>query len=452
MPTIFGVIFFCAGAYCFLRKEDGLLGLLIIASVFEAASAVNIAGRGIQPHYVIAIFIIARALLNGILGYRSGGSMPQGKWLLTFAVVAVIATLVFPFIFAGTPIYEPKLGIDEPSRPPLHFGLNNVAQAVFVVWHLATAYALLGIRHSLNTSRKIYFFAFYLALLFIFVQSFCSLTGLPYPDSVIRNNPGYGIVSLSLMYHGLRSPGTFTEPSIAGAFVVMYCAGFLVEYLTGKGGSFRVILSLVAIGLIASSGALFALAICLLAFGVFHSPFRYPWYIKTRRARRIAWITFLLVTPVVLALVVSPSYRDALIGLTVSKGDSGSFVNRTASDLYGIELFVRTYGLGLGLGSNRASSLLTTLLSCVGLLGTLAFGVFYFRLFTNLPKEYAWLKWAAFALLLNMCIDISDVTFPILWLPIFLTIQVHLHEEQTSLELEPHSPRTIYSDAASIVL
>jgi hypothetical protein len=121
--------------------------------------------------------------------------------------------------------------------------------------------------------------------------------------------------------------------------------------------------------------------------------------------------------------VVSPSYREALIGLTVSKGETGSFANRTASDLYGLQLFAQTYGLGLGLGSNRVSSLLTTLLSCVGLLGTLAFGMFYFKLFANLPDEYAWLKWAAFALLLNMCLDISDVTIPILWIPIFLAIQ-----------------------------
>jgi hypothetical protein len=423
MPTIFGVIFFCSGAYFFLRKEEGLLGLLIIASVFEASSALNFAERGIQPHYVIATFIIARALVNGVLGLRSGSPMPQGKWLLTFGAVAIIATLVLPIVFAGTPIYDPKFGLDDPSRYPLHFGLNNVAQAVFVAWHIATAYAILFIRYSALTTRRMYIFAFYLALLFIYAQSFCSLTGLPYPDSALRNNPGYGIVELTTTFHGVRCPGTFTEPSVAGAFVVMYCVGFLAEYLTGKGGFFRVILSLLAIGMIASSGALVALVICLLAFAILHSPFRYPWYIKIRQMKRIALITFLVVTPVVLALVVSPSYREALIGLTVSKGETGSFANRTASDLYGLQLFVQTYGLGLGLGSNRVSSLLTTLLSCVGLLGTLAFGMFYFKLFANLPDEYAWLKWAAFALLLNMCIDISDVTIPILWIPIFLAIQ-----------------------------
>ena len=436
MPTLIGLIFFCAGAYCFLRKEEGLLGLLIIASVFEAASALNIAQRGIQPHYVIAIFIIARALLNRVFGLCPGSPLPEGKWLLVFGAVAIVTTLAFPVVFSGTPIYDPRLGIDDALfiRPPLRLGLNNAAQAVFVVLHIATAYAVLRIRFSAPLTRRIYIFAFYLALVFIFAQSFCSLTGLPYPDSILRNNPGYGITDPSLVNHGVRCPGTFTEPSFAGAFIAMYCVGFLAEYLAGRGGAFRVILSLLAIGLITSSGSLLSLPICLLLLAFHYSPVRFPWYIKTRQAKRVAWISFLLVAPVVLALVVSADYRETLLGFTVAKGETGSFVNRTAADLYGMQLFMQTYGLGLGLGSNRASSLVPTLLSCVGLLGTLAFGIFCYRLFANLSEEYAWLKWAAFALLLNMCIDISDVTFPILWIPILLAIQFKPNQAAARLE------------------
>ncbi len=135
-----------------------------------------------------------------------------------FGAVAIVATFAFPVVFSGTPIYDPKLGIDDGLfiRPPLRLGLSNAAQAVFVVLHIATAYAVLRIRFSATLTRRIYIFAFYLSLVFIFAQSFCSLTGLPYPDSVFRNNPGYGIVDLSLIYRGVRCPGTFTEPSIAG--------------------------------------------------------------------------------------------------------------------------------------------------------------------------------------------------------------------------------------------
>jgi hypothetical protein len=49
--------------------------------------------------------------------------------------------------------------------------------------------------------------------------------------------------------------------------------------------------------------------------------------------------------------------------------------------------------------------------------------VFYFKLFANLPEEYAWLRWAGFALFLNMCLGVSDITIPIVWCPLLLATQ-----------------------------
>jgi hypothetical protein len=429
MPTIIGVIFFCSGAYCFLRKEGALLGLLLLSTLFEASSALNVAGRGIQPHYVVAGFIIARALVNRVFRLTSSSPAPHGKWLLLFGGIAIISTLTLPIVFAGTPIYDPKIGIDDGLfiRPPLSFGVNNIAQAVFVAWHIGTAFALLRIKSSEVITQKFYIFVFYVGLFFIFVQSFSSLTGIPYPDTLIRNNPGYEISGAQLISHGVRCPGTFTEPSYAGTFFLMYCVGFLVEYLEGKGGIFRIILALIATGLIASSGALLALVICLSGLTIRYFPFRFPWYIKVGRAKRLASISSLVLPPLLLVLVVSASYRDTIVGLTVSKGDTGSFANRTASDLYALQLLVQTHGIGVGLGSNRASSLLTTLLSTIGVMGALSFGVFYVKLFRSLPRNYAWLRWAAYAVLINMCIDIPDVTTPILWFPVLIAIPLTMN-------------------------
>jgi hypothetical protein len=135
------------------------------------------------------------------------------------------------------------------------------------------------------------------------------------------------------------------------------------------------------------------------------------------------WIVVVLFAPAALALTFFSGYRETLMTLTVSKGDSSSFFNRTASDLYALQLLPQTHWIGVGLGSNRASSLFTTLLSNVGIVGVLAFGAFYIKLFAKLPEEHNWLKWAGYALLLNMCIGIADVTIPILWIPILLAVQ-----------------------------
>jgi hypothetical protein len=425
MPTIIGVIFFCCAAYCFVLKEDSLFGLLIISSVFQAASAINIGERGIQPYYVVAAFIIARGLIDRSLGAPVKARMPQAASLLLFGAISIASAFALPFIFAGIPVYDPKIGIDDSLviHPPLHFGLNNLAQAGFLAFHIATAFAIVAINGSSNKARKAYILAFYVVALIVVAQSACQLTGIPFPNSLILNNPGYSLWDVGSEVNGTRNPGTFAEPSFAGSFLVMYCVGFLAEYLGGVGPALPVIASLVVSGLVASSGSLFTLCLLTPALLLRYSPFRFPWHINLQRTKRFSWVLLLVITPVVLAVFAFSGYRDTLITNTLSKTDSGSFFNRIAADLFALQLLPRTYWLGVGLGSNRASSLLPTLLSNVGVAGVATFAVFCVKLFANLPREYAWLRWAALALFLNMCISVADVTMPTLWLPILLAIQ-----------------------------
>jgi hypothetical protein len=425
MPTVIGVIFFCCGVYCFLSKDDSLLGLLIVAAAFQAASAINISERGIQPYYVVAVFVIARALINWVLGIRLNKSMPQGRWLLLFGVIGVASAFILPVIFAGTPVYDPKIGIDDGLifRPPLKFGFGNITQAAFLACHVATAYSVLAIDFSSVKARKAYIFAFYVVALIIAAQSVCQVAGVEFPHSLIRNNPGYSLQSKEDQLSGTRNPGTFSEPSGVGAFLALYCVGFLAEYLAGKGRNVNMIASLLATGLVAASGSLVTIGIFVLVLLVRYFPLRLPWFLNVQRTKRLLWITFVLVAPLTIALVSSSGYRETLTAYTVSKGDSLSFVDRTAADLYALQLLRQTHWIGVGLGSNRASSLIATLASNMGIVGLLAFGVYYFRLFYNLPGEYAWLKWAAFALLLNMCVAGPDITSPTLWVPMLLAVQ-----------------------------
>src|SRR6202011_287909 len=134
-------------------------------------------------------------------------------------------------IFAGTPVYDPKIGIDEGLfiRPPLSFGLNNVAQAGFLACQIAITYAVLTIDFSFKKVQRAYVWAFYLVVLIIAAQSVCQLTGIPFPHSLILNNPGYALWDAGGEVSGTRNPGPFSDPSLAGAFLVLYCVGFLAQ-------------------------------------------------------------------------------------------------------------------------------------------------------------------------------------------------------------------------------
>ena len=424
MPTLIGVIFFGVSVYCFLWTEDSLFGLLIIAAALQASSAINFGERGIAPYYVVAAFIILRGACKVVLGIRANLSIPHGKWLMLFGAIAVASAVVYPMIFAGIPVYDPKIGIDDGLfiRPPLSLGINNFAQAGFLVWHIATAFALPVLDFAPKKTFKALVFAFYLVVFVLLAQFSFQLVGVPFPYQLILNN---SVWTEEMLASGSRYPGTFSEPSFAGAFLVFYCVWFLTEYLWGRGSITRVLIALVALGLVASSGSLLTLCICIPLVLIRFSPFRFPWYFNIRRAKKLYRIGLALAVPLVLVLVLASGYRETLISLTVSKSGSGSFINRTAADLYALQLLAMTHWVGVGLGSNRASSLATSLLSNVGIAGVLCFAVFLWRLFRSLATEHACLAWAAFALLLNMFIGVPDVTMPLLWIPILTAIQLN---------------------------
>ena len=433
MPTIIGAIFFCFAAYFFFFKEDLLFGLLLISCVFEAASAINVGERGIQPYYIVAVFVIARAIVNKLFGIAGNKATPPYKWLLLFGVVAIVSAFISPIIFAGIPIYDPKIGIDDGLfiRPPLRFGLNNIIQSCYLAVHIATAFSLLAIKFSPTKTRRAFLLAFYIEVSFIFAESFCQLAGLSFPLSLVLNNPGYALWENSMEAYGTRNPGTFSEPSLAGVFLTLYCAAFLAQYFSHKGGSAKVVISLLAMGMVASTSSLFAVSLTLVALLISYPPFRAPWYINLSQAKRILWILLLIVTPFVLVLLLSSGFRAVLTTVTVTKGETGSFINRTASDLYSLQLLFQTYGIGVGLGSNRTSSFLSTSLSNIGVLGTLAFVVFCYKLVAGL-QEHVWLKWALLAFFLNMAISIADMTIPLFWCPILLALRFSLKEQDRS--------------------
>jgi len=421
MPTPIGILFFCIAAYCFVFSEDKLFGLLIIASTFQAASAINIAERGIQPYYLVAAFIIARGVVNLSALVRLRRFMPQQSWLLAFGCVSVLSAFLLPFIFAGTLVRSPKP--DGDPFPPLTFGFNNVAQAAFLICHIATAYALLTMRFSGEKARKYYMYAFYLVALVVGAQSLCQVTGVPFPHSLILNNPGYFLWDPEWETGGARNPGTFSEPSFAGCFFVMYYAGFLAEYLEGESGPRNLLLALAASALVTSGGSLFVLCLITLVIAFRYSPFRFPWYLNIPRFQRLLRLGLLIVIPLFIAVVGFSAYRESLLSNTMDKADSGSFLNRILADVYALDLVLQTRGIGVGLGSNRASSLLTSMASTVGVLGLGIFAGFCVKLLRRLRPGYTWIRWAAVGVLLNMCINVPDVTTPTLWVILMLAIQ-----------------------------
>jgi hypothetical protein len=416
MPTVVGIIFLALGIGCLVKREDWLLGFLMFSGLFQASSVINFGSFGIQPFYFAAcLFLYSQARKNQF--WRSGIRFRGKNLLLMFCCLGVFSALVYPFIFAGIPVYVPKVGIDDGFfyRPPLQFGLGNVAQATYLIVEVLTVWAAASALKT-DKTRVCYDFCFNFLIGLVFVQFVCVRLGIAFPYSLFQTNPGYAMAEISTFDPTARVIGTFTEASGAGLVLVLFYAGYFYEYFSGTGSAFKVILAAVSIGLVRSSSALAAMLVTTVLILIFHPVFRFPWFI---RGSRLAKLTSVLAVGVL--IVLSP-LNATLREYTTEKNETLSYIHRTAADLFSLQLTVDTHGIGVGLGSNRPSSLITSLLSNVGVLGTVIFVLLVIQVARNAQGEYAWIRWSLFAAVFDMCLGVPDITQPMLWVGLTLAV------------------------------
>ena len=171
-----------------------------------------------------------------------------------------------------------------------------------------------------------------------------------------------------------RTNGPFSEPAalsaflcgttFASAWLLMHGRGSRLVKLTLAASVFGMVLSTSTTGFI----VLFAGAGLA---GV---------YVVTRARPSVARRFTLVAIPVVVvgffvvlaAPILFPSVTDAVgnvITQTLSKSDSESYEERTQADHDSMALVLQTYGLGVGWGSNRSSSLVPGLIGNAGVPG-----------------------------------------------------------------------------------
>jgi hypothetical protein len=131
------------------------------------------------------------------------------------------------------------------------------------------------------------------------------------------------------------------------------------------------------------------------------------------------------------AILLIPSLSQAVFAMTVEKSEAMSFVSRVVADLGSLTILKNTYGLGVGLGSNRPSSLVTTLLSTVGIVGTMLFAIVLYRIVKVFPGRSApsalqMSFWSLIGLFVAQSVGIPDINRPVLW-ALFVVVVAQLN-------------------------
>lgn len=106
------------------------------------------------------------------------------------------------------------------------------------------------------------------------------------------------------------------------------------------------------------------------------------------------------------------------------ESDSGKF--RGQQDFYAISLFLESPSMGIGYGNSRASSLVTTLLSELGLIGILFYTITLFMIIHPLVKKSTYTpieissRLFIIAIIISQLIAIPDLQYCVYWLGMYI--------------------------------
>lgn len=407
--TELGILFVVAAFFVLLFKRSVYPALLAVAAAFPTSAAVIVAGNAISPFYLLAIPAVV--MLPSLKARMEG----RGKnALLIFAAWSLVVSVLSPFLFHGIDVLVPRSGIDAGVIDPaqLQFTVSNIAQMGYLFLAVGVVFYLVKIK----ARPSLVAVTFGVGTVLSFAHLICLRLSIPFVVGPLFWNGTASYVSGSV--GGVtRLRGVFAEPSLLAEFSVAATAFFAFMVFSAKGSGrvkYLVLAVMAALNLLATMtgtgtgsmvivGAMIAVY-CILRF--------------MHKGSGAFLLTEAILLLGVVVLLAGENISGWIRNIFTEKVGSQSELTRSASNEFSWGVFAETFGLGAGLGSNRPSSFFLMLVSCVGVIGTLAFLVLALRLVVNAGRTRAGLPvaWGLVALLVAKVMSVPDMSVPILWM------------------------------------
>jgi hypothetical protein len=428
--------------------------VLVLSALLSDAAVVNIGSVGIQPGFFFMLLVISRTVVDILArnqhlnGYVLRSMAPLGFLMVVSTLILLIAVIFFE---GRVTVGSPTLELDQAG--PYAFRRENIAQLTYLLIDIMVVYCLahqagrmrLGVFAKASEAGLVT--AGFLSAGVCFWQMAQFYLSVPFPFDFFHSNVGY-IPAYGQMIAGVpRISGPFPEPSSLG-----YVFGGLIQFawqrhrFSPTPWSFGLLLVCIATLAISTSttsyGALaFFLMILVKDLGFGRRSIA-SGLVKWRK-RELALIFLLLVGAGVVGAYVSIEGRtlqDVLDIELFEKDRSSSFDQRIGADLIAWNIVKQTMGIGIGLGSHRPNSLVMTLLSNVGLLGTFIFCFFVLRLIRmgQNTKQVAiggalrQSRWFVIGLLAMGVLSGTTLTIAILWTGFALVLGVSVESRRVA--------------------
>ena len=388
--TILGLILLPLSLIWWLNPVR-LIQLTFVVAPFEAAAAAVFGGFGLQLAMVPGLLVVSYIFLQYALGMRYRGERAVFAALfplLAMLFYALLAAKMFPQVFAGQiGVFPQKMDPTAPGIAPLAPNFGNVTQSLYLTIDvlITTVVALFFTRRAIPHESIIggYMLGGYVEVFFVFWQFASSIVGVPFPEDLLHSNPGLAIVSQSLGSVP-RMQGTFSEPAALSVYmsgVALCCLWLSVRGYRMMWPNVLLALSIASALLSTSATGIVTLAVGLPAVLALASVGGDPGALK-RVGKTVGTLLLsgaLILTPI---FILKPSLMEAVatvVNSTLTKTDSESYVERQEADQAAYNAALATYGLGVGWGSTRSSSLIPGILANGGIFSLVMLVLLGFR-------------------------------------------------------------------------
>lgn len=434
-----------------------LMGLVTFAMMSPAA-VVNVGSFGLQPGYYIAILLIGRTAVEIMFDRFTLNAFVLARMrpLFYFVTVAFIVLFIALCFFQGQiETLRGTSGFKANLAQPFHLGRENFTQIGYLIENICLVYVLghQGARQAFPNLLRDWDLAMICGLCFsaaVSLWQFASLYGgLWFPTDFFYSNAGYSRADSQSMVGLFRINGPFEEPSTLGyVFTGFLLFAWLRYRLYPTAFSVAMIAACIFCMLVSTSttayfgGFLFG---CIALYDVAAQRL----HLLTKDFRfssgQIATIVIIVIAVLGGGYVVAKNWQaiDVILQLTVfNKTESSSFQQRAFADMLGVQAFVQTYGIGLGLGSHKPNSLLLALLSNTGVIGTVLFGAWAYVLLrpirapldsdtmNRLRRAFRPFQWGLLGLVLIHVFSNPNLSTMDLWVQMagLLALQASLHK------------------------
>ena len=423
MFSALGVLFAILFVFVLITRRQHFIWCVAIAMPFFDSAMITIGAFSISPYYFALLLLVVTEAFDSLRNSSRPGSRESRTDLATillaaFTLWSTLITAVGPTLFRGMRVVPSGLGSGDAAirGAPLDYTISNLAQVVYL---LLNVFLVFYVKRSHASVLNALAMGLGIGVLVASTNAATFILGVPWPHELFDTSArGLYANDLSSV---TRLRAQFSEPSHLAAFLVAAIPFFAFYLAFGRRDRSKFMSVVAGIGLplavaclaLANSGTgIVASAIVLGSAGLTLAA-------RWALSRRAPVAIYMFAPAIGVALVVAlPRLIDFLSSSASSKSVSESYLIRSSMDENAIQVVRASLGIGVGLGSNRASSLALMLASTIGLIGLILFFAIVIYVIAYARSSLRPETWMLIGIVVSGVVSFSDFSSPILWLGI----------------------------------